>query len=130
MAELHQLHLSSDFIKWIFGVIRDESWDSCFSFLMITNKIHEKPTEVNWKINVAFNRLWFRLFILHTDTCVIFLRVFLKGFWFHCGTFPSTEFPQCPIFLSYIVNCICCLYFLNYVSPLLTCVMVFVGHHP
>lgn len=99
MAELHPLSFSQDFIKWIFVVIRDESWDSCFSFLMILNRIHEMPAGVNWKAEVAFNGLQFSLFMLHTGTCVIFFsRFFFKGFWM--GTCPFAEFPLCPIFLS------------------------------
>lgn len=72
MAELPPLPFSQDSIKWIFGVIRDESWDSCFSFLMIPNEIHEMPAGFNWKSKVAFNGVQFSLFMLYTGTCIIF----------------------------------------------------------
>lgn len=98
MAELHPLSSSQVFIKWIFVVIRDKSWDSCFSFLMIPNRIHEMPAGVNWKTKVAFNGLQFRHFTLHTGTCIyiFFFSFLLKGFWI--GTSPFAE--CCPIFLS------------------------------
>lgn len=100
MAELHPPPFSQDFIKWIFGVIRDTSWDSCFSFLMITNRIHEMPAGVNWKTQVSFNGLVQAFYGAHRHlynifffTILVLMGELFLGFLFCVCFLEAFEFP-------------------------------------
>lgn len=101
MAELHPPPFSQDFIKWIFGVIRDTSWDSCFSFLMITNRIHEVPAGINWKTKVYFSGLVQAFYGAHRHLYNIYFFIILVlvegsvlGFLFWFCFLEAFEFPM------------------------------------
>lgn len=128
MAELPPLSLSQDFIKWIFGVIRDESWDSWFSFLMIPNEIHEMPAGFNWQTKVAFRGVQFSLLMLHTGTCIIFF--FSVFFWkaFDLALAPFQSSQSVPY--SWSQRGVCWVSGVPSLTSDLVSIMVPLGHHP